>query len=185
MARPSPLGFEPRSRAAGPFLYKVFAALSLQRQLFESAAAERQSLRPAAAVVCLAALVRHTLGPSVLVDELGAWGLLVSMLFAVIRWLVFTSFVYGIARLFVGRAAGYGRLLRCLGFAEAPAMMGVVAFLLDPSLYAWIQVAVSLWLLAATVVAVRAALAVGTARATAVGVLSFVLYVALGVVTNV
>ncbi len=135
--------------------------------------------------MCLAALVRQTLGPSVLIEELGTWGLLVAMLIAVVRWLVFSTFVFGIARLFAGRAAGYGRLLRCLGFAEAPAMMGVIAFLLDPSFFVWIQLVVSLWLLAATVAAVRAALAVSTARATAVGVLSFVLYIAFGVLTNV
>ena len=69
-----------------------------------------------------------------------------------------------------GAAVEYKRLLRCLGFAETPAMLSMVGFAVDEPLLPWVQFGVGAWLLAATIVAVRSAARVSTGRAVAIGI---------------
>ncbi len=150
----------------GPLLPRLVHALLLRREFYEAVAAAPKATGPAGAIVCLVAMVRESVRIYELSQEYKAWGLFLLMVavFAVMS----------------GKQFGYTRLLRCLGFAETPAVMTVIGFLLDERFWPWVRLAVGAWLLLATIVAVRAATEVTLARAVVIGVLGFAAYQALG-----
>lgn len=157
-----------------PFVGRLAAAMCLRPAAYTAIANDTGAGSLAAAVVSISAMVQ----PSAVTEELGSWGLLLLLLFGILRWYLFTTLVYPIARLVAGKPIEYRRLLRCLGFAEAPAVINAAApyaLTFEPLL----RLVVGLWLLAATIVAVRAALDVKTGRAVAVGLLGFALYLSL------
>ncbi len=172
-----------------PFLYRILAAMILRRELYEDVAADRYATGPAIAVVCVSAVVRHVLAPSAIMqifqeEGIPTWGVLVIILLSVVFWLLFATLVFGIATLLAGGPVGYPRLLRCLGFAEAPSLLGVIPFAVGGIWFVSLRIAVWFWLLAATIVAVRAALAVTTARAAAISSLGFAMYIVLDLATR-
>jgi hypothetical protein len=68
--------------------------------------------------------------------------------------------------------------LRTIGFAQAPGVLGIFRVIpgLDPAL----RIVISLWILAAVIIAIRQALDFGTGRAILTAMLGFIAYVALG-----
>ena len=174
-----------QTASTGPFISRLLSALLLRRELYESVAADPAALRPAIAVVCVSAVVQHSLFQSPLLEDLGSWALLVVLLVALVRWLVYAAIFYPFAKLFTRQERPLPRLLRCLGFAEAPAIMRASLFLVGPEAYPWIRVAVALWLFAASIVAVRAALSVTLPRAIAITATCFVLYLLPGILMGV
>jgi hypothetical protein len=164
-----------------PFTQRFAGALFLQRSLYDYAAATPTATAQAIAVVCFAGMVQ----PSTLTKELGAWGLIITMLFALLRWFVFaTCIAYPTARLFARRPIEYRRLLRCLGFAEAPGILNLFAYLSNEPLPEWTNVVLWVWLLAASIVAIRSAVTVTTARAAVIGVVAFLIYLGLGIINQ-
>ncbi len=169
----------------GPFLTQLVNAVLLRRDLYESVAADASATRPAIAVVCLAAVLPHLLGSTglmqVFIDEgLATWGPIFIMLFAIVRWLLFATIQFGVAKLFAGVPVEFKRLLRCLGYAQAPELLSIIPAAAGEPWSAWLRLAVGLWLFAATAVAVRAALGVSTRRALALSALGFGLHLAIG-----
>jgi hypothetical protein len=171
-----PLGHMP----AGPLFANLLRALFLQRDFFERVAADPVAARPAIAVVCLSSLAYGgTLMPvspavEALAHTLGYWILPLLMALGLVRWVVYTAILWAMGSFVSRTRQPFGRLLRCVGFAQTPAILSL-AVLFDASAAAWLQVVIRLWLLAATIAAVRGALQTGLARATAIGVLGYVL----------
>lgn len=164
-----------------PFTHRVASALLLRQSLYDYAASTPTAMAQAIAVVCFAGMVQ----PSTLTRELGAWGMVASMLLVLVRWFLYsTLLVYPVACLFTWRRVAYKRLLRCLGFAEAPGFLNLFAYLSADPLPEWTQVAIWLWLLAATVVALRSALSVTLARAAVIGVAAFLTYLGIGFINQ-
>jgi hypothetical protein len=166
-----------------PLIGRLFGAIFLRRELYESVAAEPDAWRPATALVCLAAFAQDSVrmpGPLDvwLAETLGTWAVFVVMLLGITRWLVYATVLYAVARLSSGAETPYGRILRCIGFAEAPSLLILFAHL-EPAFLLVLRFLVGCWLLASTIVAVRAALAVDTRRAAAVGVVGFAVYLTL------
>jgi hypothetical protein len=157
-----------------PFISRVFAALLLRRRLYEDVAADKTAVWQAAAVVCLAAIAQ----PSVLLEELGTWALLIMMAFGAVRWFLFGGIVYAVGYFVATRPSSYRCVLGCLGFAEAPSLLNVIVYSFDPPFSVVLGLAVWTWLLAAVVVAVRAAFDLTTYRALFIGSASFVFYLA-------
>jgi len=165
-----------------PFTQRIVSALLLRRELYNYAATDPTALSQALAIVCFAGLVQ----PWVLTREFGAWGMLISLLFGVVRWLVFATLVaYPIARLITWKPVPYRRLLSCLGFAEAPTFLNVLAFTSKEELPWWFRAGVWFWLLAANVVAMREALSVTLMRAIGIAVTCFVVYLGIGLLSDV
>lgn len=172
----------PASTASrGPLTQQIFHAILLRRELFERVANDPEAGRLAGGIVCLCALAQ----PTVMTEILGVWGLVVAMILGVLRWWFFTILTWPVARLIAWKPVDYRRLLRCLGFAEAPSVLNLVGLALDASMQSWVGAAVGVWLLATATVAVRAACEVSTVRALAIAVLSFAIYLAIGVVSSV
>jgi len=180
VSQPDPRSVSP---SGGPLLPRIVNAILLRPAFYEAVAADRHAIGPAGAIVCLAAIARESVGLYQLSQGFKAWGFVLALVavFAIVRWLVYASIMYPIARAVAGTAVEYKRLLRCLGFAETPAMLLVVGVAVDEHFFPWIQFGVGAWLLAATVVAVRSAARVSTGRAVAIGCLGFAAYLALGV----
>ncbi len=180
---PYPSISRPIDPSRGPLLPRLAQALLLRREFYDAVAADPRATGPAGAVVCLAAIARESVGIYQVSQEYKAWGLLLLAVavFAVVRWVLYAAVLYPIARVGSGQPVGYTRLLRCLGFAETPAVLLVFNPLLDGRIAIWVGFAVGAWLLAATIVAVRAAAAVTVRRAAIIGVIGFALYLGLGV----
>jgi len=173
--------------STGPLLPRIVNAVMLRREFYDAVAADPRATGPAGAIVCLSAIARESVGLYEMSQGFKAWGLVLILIvgFAVIRWLVYASIMYPIARAVGGQTVEYKRLLRCLGFAEAPAVLSMVGFVVDERLYPWVQFGVGAWLLAATIVAVRSAVGVSTARAAVIGASGFAAYLLLGVALDV
>ena len=168
--------------SGGPLLPRLANAIFLRREFYDAVANDPRATGPAGAIVCIAAMARESVGLYEVSQSYKAWGLLLLLVvvFALLRWVLYATVMYPIARLISGRAIPYTRLLRCLGFAETPAVLSLAAFMVPERFVPWVQFAVGAWLLAATIVAVRAATQVSTARAAVIGVVGFAAYLGLG-----
>jgi len=177
----------PISPSGGPLLPRLLNAVLLRRSFYDAVAADTRATGPAGAVVCLAAIARESVALYQLSEASQGWGLILALIvvFAILRWLLYASVMYPIARGLSSQPVEFKRLLRCLGFAETPAVISLVGFLVDDSLFPYVQFGVGVWLLLATIVAVRSATGERTRRAILIGVLGFAAYLAIGVASDI
>lgn len=185
MTTPSPSSQTTFNPSTGPIVPRLVNAILLRREFYDAVANDSRATGPAAAIVCIAALARESVSLYELSQEFKAWGLILILIviFAMLRWLVYATVMYPAARLIAGRSVEYKRLLRCLGFAETPAMLFLIAYVLPDQLHPLVQYGVTIWLLLATIVAVRSATGTTTQRAAAIGIVGFLAYMALGALT--
>ena len=177
----------PITPSGGPLLPRLLNALFLRRSFYDAVAADRRATGPAGAVVCLAAVARESVALYQLSQASQGWGLILALIvvFAIVRWLLYAAVMYPIARALSRQPVEFKRLLRCLGFAETPAVLSLLGFLVDDSLFPYVQFGVGVWLLLATIVAVRSATGERTGRAILIGVLGFAAYLAIGLASDI
>jgi hypothetical protein len=159
----------------GPLVSRLFAALTLQRAFYREAADEKGATGPAAAVLCLIALLRESVALYKLsqVERLWTLALFVVVALALLSWLLYSGVAWATARLAAPQPVAYARLLRCLAFAQAPTALLATAHALEPSLYLAAHVILIGWAFAGMTVGLRAAAAVGTLRAAGLAVPAF------------
>lgn len=150
---------------------RMLGAALLSEEIYEEVEHDHRATRQAAVVVALVALASGVGGSSAgISSSLSALG---SQL---LGWLLMTWLTYFIGtRLFQARAS-WGEVLRTVGFAQTPGLLfglATLSFLL--------RIAVWLWILAATVVALRQSLDISEGRTIVVGVLGWIAYLMLGV----
>jgi hypothetical protein len=177
----------PITPSSGPLLPRLLNAVLLRRSFYDAVAADTRATGPAGAVVCLAAIARESVALYQLSQASQGWGLILALIvvFAVVRWLLYATVMYPIARALSHQPVEFKRLLRCLGFAETPAVVSLVGFLVDDSLFPYVQFGVGVWLLLATIVAVRSATGERTGRAIVIGVLGFAAYLTIGLASDI
>lgn len=141
-----------------PMLERMKRAAQLDPHLYEEVEADRTATGQAAAVVAIAA-VAQGLGAA----GLGGSGIIAGTVAALLAWLVWAGVTYVIGDKIFGGTATWGELLRTLGFAQSPGVLGILAFL--PLLGGLIRLAVTIWVLVAGVIAIRQALDFSTGRA--------------------
>ncbi len=137
------------------FAKRVFLSAKLDAGVFEEVEADRSALAQAMGVVALSS-VAAGIGS---VSQIGAGGLLLGTLSALAGWAIWAGLIYFIGTRILPEPqtrADYGELLRTIGFASAPGIIRVLGLL--PGLATAIFFAAGIWMLAATVVAVRQAL---------------------------
>lgn len=139
---------------------RMKGAAMLDVDTYEAVEHDTTATRDAAIVVAIGAVAQFIGG-----GHGDAGSLIGAVIGALIGWAIWAGITYFIgARLFEGTAT-WGELLRTLGFAQAPAVLTVIAFI---PLLGWIvRAVVGIWILIAGVVAVRQALDFGTGRAIA------------------
>lgn len=154
---------------------RLVRAAKLDARLYEEVEADRDATRQAVAVVVLAS-VAAGLGAS---RTLG--GIVISAVIALIAWIVWAYLIYWIGtRLFPEpqTRADLGELLRTIGFANAPGLIRVLGAI--PPLREIVFFTAGIWVLVATVIAVRQALDYrGTLRAVGVCAVGWVIQMVL------
>jgi hypothetical protein len=83
----------------------------------------------------------------------------------------------------LGGTADWGELLRTLGFAQAPGLLGFLAIV--PILGGSVAVVLSVWTLVTGIVAIRQALDVGTGKAILTALISLAVVIAVAVAVAV
>ena len=154
------------------FVSKVVRAAKLDVNLYKEVKADSKANGQAFLVVVLVSLAMSIgigiAGWFALAGVWSIWGLLVGLIGSLIVWLVWSSFAYFIGtRVFKGpeTSASMGALLRTTGFSSSPGVMGI--FLFIPVVGGIISLGVSVWALAAGVVAVKQSLNLTKGRAIA------------------
>jgi len=152
------------------FVERVIGALRLDATTYDEIEHDPTALGQAAGVVAGAAIAA-AIGAS------GQGGSAVgAVLGSLFGWLVSTGFIWVVGVFWLKHTSDYRELLRTLGFASAPQLGMVLSGI--PVLGGLVTLAVTLWSLAAFVVAVRQALDVTTGRAVVVCVLAVLVNIA-------
>ncbi len=162
------------------FTQRMIGAAMLDPKTYEEVEADESAIGQAMIVVVVSSLA-NGIG-SLMVGGLSGlfWGTLIA-LFGWFIWAVLT-FVIGTKLLPEPQTkSDIGELLRTIGFATSPGILRVVGIL--PWIGWLLSFLVSIWMLAATVIAVRQALDYkSTGRAVGVCVIGFVIYLMISFV---
>jgi len=134
---------------------RMLRAAKLDAQLYEEVEADKSSMQQAMMVVVMSSLAAGlaTLGQG------GIVGLVVGTLAALVSWYIWAYLTYFIGtKLFPEpqTRADHGELLRTLGFASAPGVIRILGII--PALSVIVFPVAGIWMLVATVIAVRQAL---------------------------
>jgi hypothetical protein len=156
------------------FLKRILRALKLDSQVFEEVEADQQALPQALGVVILSSIAVGIASMSKGIDA----SFMSDMLGALVGWFVWSYIIFFIGSKLLpeaGTIADYGQLLRTIGFASAPGLLAIIGII--PFLYGIVIFITSIWILVATVIAVRQALDYqSTGRAILVSVIGWIIY---------
>ena len=162
------------------FTERMIGAAMLDTRIYEEVEADQSALGQAMIVVVISSLA-NGIG-SLFVGGLGGlfWGTII----ALIGWFIWAVLTFVIGTMLLPEPqtqSDIGELLRTIGFAASPGILRIVGIL---PLIGWLlSFLVSIWMLAATVIAVRQALDYkSTARAVGVCVIGFVIYLVISFV---
>ena len=147
---------------------RMIRAARLDPQLYEEVEHDRSATSQALLVVVLGAIAA---GIGALSG--GIAGLVVGVVASLVGWVVYAFIAYWVGtNIFKGphTEATWGQLLRTLGFANSPRILLVLVVI--PVVGIFVGLAVFVWLLFTTVIAIRQALDFDTWRAIATAVVS-------------
>ena len=143
---------------------RMVRAARLDASLYEEVEHDPDATKQALIVVVGTALAA-AIGAGI---TIGLAGLIFFLVFSLVGWALYAWITYFIGtRIFAGEetSATWGELARTLGFASTPRVFLVFSGI--PVLGAIVNLVVAIWILIATIVALRAALDFGTGRAIA------------------
>ncbi len=166
---------------------RMLGALRLQEDVYEEVEADQKATGEAAFIIVATSLVSGAVNGVLTGASSGLFGALGSFLgWAFYAWV---AYIVGV-KLFPGpqTKSSWGEIARTLGYANTARFL--IVFELVPGLQAITRTVVAIWVLVATVVALRAALDVTTGRAIVVAIASaigqlIVIAVALVVLASV
>ena len=166
---------------------RMLGALRLQSAVYEEVEADQKATGEAAFIIVATSLVSGAVNGVLTGASSGFFGAIGSLLgWAFYAWV---AYVVGV-KLFPGpqTKSSWGELARTLGYANTARFL--ILFELVPGLQALTRLVVSIWVLVATVVALRAALDITTGRAVWIAIASaigqlIVIAVALTIATAV
>lgn len=145
---------------------RIVGAVMLDATVYREVEHDTSATGQAAGVVVMAALAALVGGTSA-----GGGGPVGGIVGALAGWLTWGAVAYLVGDRLLGGTASWGELLRTLGFAQAPGILFAAAAV--PFVGWLVEALVSLWIVAAAVVALREALDVSTGRAVLTGVLGW------------
>lgn len=138
-----------------PFAQRVLLSAKLNAGVYEEVETDQAALVQAMGVVVLSSIAAGVGS----VSQAGIGGLMLGTISALVGWYIWAGLTYFIGTRILPEPqtrAAYGELLRTIGFASAP---GIIRFLgVVPGLATPVFLVAGVWMLAATVVAVRQAL---------------------------
>lgn len=151
-------------------LDRMIRAAKLEPELYEEVERDVEATKEALLVVLIVA-VCNAIGT---IGILGAKGIITGLIAGILGWILWSFVIFLIGVKGFKHTSDMGELLRCLGFAYSPLVLGVLGFI--PVLGPIILIVASVWALVAFVIATRQALDCGTGRAILVAVLGFIVY---------
>jgi hypothetical protein len=161
---------------------RMVGAAKLQLPIYQEVEADKNATGQAALVIVLVA-VATGIG---MIGASGPMGILWGILSALIGWVVFAGLVYYIGAKFLpgpNTEADWGQVARTLAFANSPGVLRIFAIIgfASTTLSSLVMFLISVWVIVASVVAVRESLDYGndTIRAVVVVVLAFIPYIVL------
>ncbi len=159
------------------FTDRMIGAAMLNVNTYEEVEADTNAIPQAMAVVAISSVaagigsIRHG----------GISGLLLGTVAALIGWAIWAGLTFVIGTKLLPEPqtkSDVGELLRTIGFAQSPGILRVLGII--PVLGWLISIVASLWMLVATVIAVRQALDYqSTGRAVGVCLIGFVVYIVI------
>jgi hypothetical protein len=165
-------------------LKRMLRAARLEPILYEEVEADTSATSQAFIVVVMVSLATGLgsgLGGLGTHGPIGfLWGLLVGIITSILGWLAWSFLVYFIGtRLLKGpeTSTNWGECLRTIGFANSPGVLRLFSFV--PILGGIIAFAVFIWILIASIIAVRHALDVSTSRAIIISIIGWIVYAAI------
>jgi len=163
---------------------RMMRAAKLDSQVYEEVEHDQTATSQALTVVVIVALASG-IGAAIaqmLARDAGAavGGFIGGLITAVLGWIIWSGIAYFVGTRVFSGVATYGEMLRTIGFAQSPGVLNILSFV--PILGGIINLAVGLWILAATVVAMRQALDLDTTKAVMTGILGFIVYVILATI---
>lgn len=160
------------------FIDRMIGAARLDAATYEEVERDEQATVQAMSVVLMGAVAAGIGSLSG-----GIVGLVAGAILAVVGWAVYAGVAYWVGTtLFKGEqtSATWGELLRTLGFASSPRLLLVL--MVVPVLGLIVALAVLVWMLFTTVVAIRQALDFDTGRAIGTAVVSWVVLLVVSMV---
>ncbi|MFZ0389722.1 MAG: YIP1 family protein [Calditrichia bacterium] len=156
------------------FWNRILRAIKLDSQLYEEVEADTSALGQAVGVIVLAALASGIASMSRGVP-VSIFGQTIAELIGWFTW-SFLIFLIGTKWLPEPQTrSDYPELLRTIGFASAPGILAIVGII--PGLFLISQIVTGIWMLIATIIAVRQALDYqGTGRAIIVCLIGWIIY---------
>lgn len=154
------------TRTGRPMLERMKRAALLDPHVYEEVEADTTATGQAATVVAIVA-VAQGLGAA----SLGPSGIIAGTVAALLAWLVWAGVTYVIGDKLLGGTATWGELLRTLGFAQTPGVLGLLVFL--PVFGGLIRFAILIWVLIAGIIAIRQALDFSTGKAILTAILGW------------
>jgi hypothetical protein len=169
-------------------LERMMRAARLDSNLFEEVEADLGATSQAATVVGIVALCSG-LGQGITLAMAGqttqaVLAFIGGIVMSFVGWIAWSYITYWIGTsMFKGQATP-GELLRTIGFAQTPGVLGVLAFI--PILGGIVSLVVFVWMIVAGVIALRQALDLSTGQAVITAIIGiipmFLLYCLLGLV---
>ena len=153
---------------ADPMIQHMIGAVRLERSAYEAVEKDQKATGQAAYIVVATSLLAGAVGW--LTTGEGGSGVIESIV-ALVGWAFYAQLAYLLGTRVLSAKetkADWGEVARTLGFANTPRFLILLAVI--PGLGGLVRSVVELWVLAATVVALRAALDCSTGRAIAIGI---------------
>lgn len=150
---------------------RMIRAAQLDVQLFEEVEANRELTQEAVLVVALVAVL-NAIG-TMLSGSIVAG--LVYGIWAIVGFFIWAWLAYFIGTRLFGGTADVGELIRTLGYAYTPNLLGVFRFI--PCIGGLLSLAGSIWALVAMIIAIRQALDFDTGKAILTVIVGFIVYV--------
>lgn len=157
MTSTNPAAARRNSSPAG-VIARMRGAAFLDVDTYDAVEHDRGATVQAATVVMIVA-VAQAIGSS----GAGSQGIFGGLIAAIGGWLMMSGITYLIGDKLLGGTATWGELLRTLGFAQAPGVLYVFAII--PFFGVLVRLVIVMWILLASVIAIRQALDFGTGRA--------------------
>ncbi|MDQ7030474.1 MAG: Yip1 family protein [Ardenticatenia bacterium] len=154
---------------------RMIRAARLEIEVFEEVEANPALTQEAITVVVVIAVL-NTIG-SIIASLFGpttVMAAIVGGVWSLIGFFIWAWLTYFIGTQFFGGTADYGELIRTLGYAYTPNILGAFSFI--PCLGALAALVGAIWALVAMVVAVRQALDFDTVKAILTVVVGFIVY---------
>ncbi len=149
-------------------LDRIIGVLKLDVNVYEEIEADESATSQAAIVVAVVAIVGGLIGGGISAAMGGSFlgSFLSQLLGAFIGWIIWSAVTYFVGTSLFGGKATMGEMLRVLGFAQAPGILGIIP--ICGSFIGWI------WTLACTFIAIRQGLDLDNGKAAMTAVVAFI-----------